>query len=319
MQRTLAATAAIIGIFALAYSLGVSREHILPIIALPISPTAKEVTVLFAGDAMFDRTVRLSAERYGEEYLLDCIDQTLKSADLVVLNLEGPITSTSSVSVGSVPEGAGNYTFTFPTSTATLLAKHGIDIVNLGNNHIRDFGNEGTLSTMQLLSEAGVQYFGDPIKHTVARKDVGGVPVSFINYNEFIGHSEAASTTLSQTRAEAAAGRLPVVYTHWGIEYATSTPSSIVALAHQFVDAGAVAVIGSHPHVVEESEIYKNAPIYYSLGNFIFDQYFSYETTHGLMVAITFSNGRAKNVREIPIEIHRNKVCPTNPGETISV
>ncbi|MBY0473204.1 CapA family protein [Patescibacteria group bacterium] len=313
MKRALIGTAVIIGALALAYGLAVSSERIGTVIAIPapLAPTPKEATILFAGDAMFDRTVRLTAERYGEDYLFDCIDPTLKSADLVILNLEGPITEAESVSVGSVPEGIGNYTFTFPISTGPLLAKHGIDIVNLGNNHILDFGSAGTISTMELLSEAGVQYFGDPLTHSVARKDVGGVSLSFINYNEFVAHAQAASTTLSQVRAEAAAGRLPVVYTHWGVEYATSTPGYIVTLAHQFVDAGAVAVIGSHPHVVGESELYKDAPIYYSLGNFIFDQYFSYETTHGLMVAITFSNGRAKNIREIPIEIHRNQVCPS--------
>ncbi|OGC88094.1 hypothetical protein A2419_01305 [Candidatus Adlerbacteria bacterium RIFOXYC1_FULL_48_26] len=305
MKRTLIGAAVLVGTLVLAYGFAVVREDI-----GPIKEGVSEATVLFAGDAMFDRTVRLTAERQGGDYLFECISPTFKTADLVVLNLEGPITSTSSLSVGSVPGGPGNYTFTFPTSTAALLAKHGVGVVNIGNNHIRDFGNTGTLSTMEFLSAAGVQYFGDPITHTVARKDIQDARLSLINYNEFIGYSQAASITLSQIHAEAAAGRLPIVYTHWGIEYATTTPSSIRELAHQFVEAGAVAVIGSHPHVVGESEVYNRAPIYYSLGNFIFDQYFSYETTHGLMVAITFSNGRIKGVREIPVEIHKNQVCP---------
>jgi len=318
MKQAVIGTVVIVGALALAYGLVVSSQRIGTVIAVPapLTPTPK-VTVLFAGDAMFDRTVRLSAERNGEDYLFNCISPTFKEADLVVLNLEGPITANPSVSVGSVPEGAGNYTFTFPIPTAPLLARYGVDIVNIGNNHILDFGNAGALSTMQLLSDAGVEYFGDPFKHTVVQKDVHGVPLSFINYNEFIGHSSSASTTLLQIQSEAAAGRLPIVYTHWGIEYATSTAGYLTELAHQFVDAGAVAVIGSHPHVVGESELYKDAPIYYSLGNFIFDQYFSHETTHGLLVAMTLSNGRVKNIREIPVEIHKNQVCPTKTEETI--
>lgn len=307
----------VIGTFALAYALvvpRVSHEYTAPMAPASVAPTSAsttQATVLFAGDTMFDRTVRQSADRFGGDYLFACIDQTLKSADLVVINLEGPITATSSVSVGSLPEGIGNFTFTFPTSTAALLAKHGISAVNLGNNHIENFGGGGVRSTMQLLSDAGVRYFGDPLAHTVARENVAGVPLSIIGYNEFLSTSRAAQATLAQVRTEASLGRLPVVYAHWGVEYATSTSASIISLAHRFVDAGAVAVIGSHPHVVQPSETYKGAPIYYSLGNFIFDQYFSSATTHGLLVAVTFSNGHAQGVREIPVEIHRNQVCPS--------
>ena len=82
-------------------------------------------------------------------------------------------------------------------------------------------------------------------------------------------------------------------------------------LAHSFVDAGAEIVIGSHPHVVEESEAYKGKHIYYSLGNFIFDQYFSEDVQHGLLLQVTFGQGGVLSVREIPIELkHDRRTCP---------
>lgn len=274
----------------------------------------KQATVLFGGDMMFDRSVRQYAEQHGGDYLFGCMDATLASADLVVANLEGPITASSSVSVGSTPGGIGNFTFTFPTSTAPLLLKHNVTLVNLGNNHIENFDSDGVRSTIEWLNSAGVRYFGDPLSHAVAREDVKGVKLSFINYNEFLPPGVGtASITLEQIRTEKAAGRLPVVYTHWGIEYATTAPAYIVDLAHEFVDAGAVAVIGSHPHVVEQVETYNNTPIYYSLGNFIFDQYFSQDVTHGLMVELTFTPSGVSNAREIPIELNRDRtVCPTS-------
>ena len=82
-------------------------------------------------------------------------------------------------------------------------------------------------------------------------------------------------------------------------------------MAHQFVDAGAAAVIGSHPHVVAEHETYKGAPIYYSLGNFIFDQYFSSAVRRGLLLKLTLNANGIIDVQEIPVVLSKDKtVCP---------
>jgi poly-gamma-glutamate synthesis protein (capsule biosynthesis protein) len=76
-----------------------------------------------------------------------------------------------------------------------------------------------------------------------------------------------------------------VIYPHWGTEYATSPNKKQIQLAHSWIDAGADAIVGHHPHVVQTVEIYKDKYIFYSLGNFIFDQYFSFNTTHGIGVS----------------------------------
>jgi poly-gamma-glutamate capsule biosynthesis protein CapA/YwtB (metallophosphatase superfamily) len=77
---------------------------------------------------------------------------------------------------------------------------------------------------------------------------------------------------------------------HAGIEYSSTYSKSQQRIAHASINAGADLVIGTHPHVVQPLEIYKNKAIFYSLGNFMFDQNFSFETTHGLAVRLTWGD-----------------------------
>ena len=272
-----------------------------------------QATVLFGGDMMFDRTVRTAIKWKGEDFVFSCLDPLLHEQDLVVANLEGPITPFASLSATSTPGDAFNMTFTFPLSTADMLYRHNIRIVNLGNNHIGNFGVGGMRSTMDILTAADVDYFGDPLSQRVALAHVHGLPIALINYNEFAGGSTEllASTTISQIKYARAGGYIPLVYTHWGIEYATTAPPYIRDLAHTFVDAGAEAVIGSHPHVVEDHELYQGKYIYYSLGNFIFDQYWYDDVRHGLLLQMTFTATGTQSVIEIPIELKRDgTTCP---------
>ena len=285
-------------------------------VVVPLQETlAARAEIIFGGDMMFDRSVRTAMEENGADFIFSCIDPVLQGADLVVANLEGPITATSSRSVGSALGTPDNFTFTFPTSIARLLLHHRIGVVNLGNNHIENFGFDGVRSTIAALKNAGVAYFGDPLRHAVAEREVGGVKLTFVNYNEFtstpLGASGAASTTLSQIASERAAGFIPVVYTHWGVEYATTSSAYSRELAHRFIDAGAELVIGSHPHVVEEHELYTGKYIYYSLGNFIFDQYWDDDVRHGLLLDVVFGRAGVESVKEIPVELGRDRrTCP---------
>jgi poly-gamma-glutamate capsule biosynthesis protein CapA/YwtB (metallophosphatase superfamily) len=306
--------------------LAVTATALIALISGDVSNTAKppaailsfgripqQATILFGGDMMFDRTVRTAIDRLGADQIFSCIDSTLADSDAVVANLEGPITDHISVSVGSIVGAPNNFVFTFPDSTAQLLAHNHIAFVNLGNNHIANFGFTGVQNTIDALAAEHIAYFGDPISRTVATTSINDLPIAFINYNEFFeAPGGSASTTVYQIREYKSLGYLPIVYTHWGIEYATSSPEYVHELAHEFVDAGAVAVIGSHPHVIEESELYNNAPIYYSLGNFVFDQYWNGEVTHGLLVKLTLDRSGVKEIKEIPITIGTDSsVCPS--------
>lgn len=287
-----------------------SLPHETVVLAQPLAHKSPEAVVLFGGDMMFDRSIRLAAEREGDDFILACLDPILADADLVVANLEGPITSEASVSASSVIESPENYTFTFPLSTADLLARHHIRMVNIGNNHIENFKIEGVRSTMQALDEAGVAHFGDTIEQRVANTGVNGVHLAFINFNQF-AQSSTKEKTIEQIRIAKAAGRVVVVYTHWGDEYLPATDYE-KELAHTFVDAGADIIIGSHPHVIQEHEVYASKHIYYSLGNLIFDQYWEDSVRHGLMLAVRLNKRGVVDVHEIPVTLERNRqTCPS--------
>lgn len=275
--------------------------------AAPNRSFAPQVSIIFGGDMMFDRTIRTTMEQKGGDQLFACIDDVLRGADLVVANLEGPITEFPSVSVGSEVGGSNNYTFTFPPETAELLYRHNIRLVNIGNNHIMNFSRDGLLQTKRFLDEARVFYMGDPDAlegDRVARVSIKGIEFSFVNWSDWT--SDKTDHTVAQVAKEFEKGRIVVVYTHWGEEYVEPVPR-VRQLAHSFVDAGAAIVIGSHPHVVQEHEVYKGKYIYYSLGNFIFDQYWNEAVRRGLLLKVAFTKKGVSGVEEIPISLERDR------------
>lgn len=270
----------------------------------------QEIVVLFGGDIMLDRSVREYMQENGEDHPFSCIRDTLLEADLVVANLEGPITERESLSFGSTVGDPHNTRFTFATTTGQLLARHIIGVVSLGNNHMNDFGAEGVRSTMRYLDAAGVGHFGDPIEHGVAYKVLGDIRLAFIAYNQFDpGHDPAwggAASTTEQVRHARAAGYVPIVFAHWGDEYVPETAEQR-RLAREFIDAGAEVVVGAHPHVVQGGESHAGAYVHYSLGNFVFDQYWEPAVREGRLLKVIFGAGGHRTVEEIPIELRRDR------------
>lgn len=275
------------------------------------TPEPEAVTVIFTGDVMLDRQIRLRGLQFGYDSLLAELVPLFKSADAVLVNLEGPITSTSSVSVGTIPGSALNYSFTFATETAPFLARTGITYASLGNNHILNQGWQGLAETEEHLANAGIRYFGVPgsenRRSVLFEKD--GIRIIFVNHNEFWRPN--ATTTL---RAVAEAKRnadFVVMYAHWGNEYEKEPREDQRQLAEAAVAAGADLVIGSHPHVVQSHELFRGVPIYYSLGNFVFDQYWNKEVSCGLVLRISFQKARLLQVEEVPVSLHKKTGATT--------
>jgi poly-gamma-glutamate synthesis protein (capsule biosynthesis protein) len=252
------------------------------------------VQLLFVGDLMFDRGIRHYAVNPptgggGNNFIFDKITPILFENDLVVANLEGPITDNKSVSSGTVPGSRDNYFFTFDPSLAKTLFKENIRLVDLGNNHILNFGQAGINSTEKYLDDANVQYFGAPGGNKSAIKNVNGFNIALVSYNEFLSSDIIGeqNATIDEIKIAKKSADIVIVFCHWGVEYNLKNTDSQKILAHQFVDAGADLVIGSHPHVIEPMEIYNGKRIYYSLGNFVFDQYFSEDVRKGEGVVVT--------------------------------
>jgi poly-gamma-glutamate synthesis protein (capsule biosynthesis protein) len=240
-----------------------------------------EVRLLFTGDFMFDRHIRRVAANRGHDFILAPLKDLLLGYDLVVTNLEGPITPGPGHRPGA---GAGGpYLFSFDPGVATLLRDHNLGLVHLGNNHSGDAGRRGLEQTLGYLRQARVAYFGDPEQdHQLLVREIAGIKMGFVSFNRFAPQGqERLWADLKMAREQC---DLVVLYAHWGTEYAPRPGKNLRDLAHRFIDHGVDLIIGTHPHVIQEKEDYRGKMIYYSLGNFVFDQYFRQDTRRGLAV-----------------------------------
>jgi poly-gamma-glutamate synthesis protein (capsule biosynthesis protein) len=266
------------------------------------------VSILFLGDMMFDRYIRQIGEKKGYSFPFQKVVSLLANNDLVVGNLEGPITNNQSVSLDSKMGEKNNYIFTFDPKLAKTLAEENIKLVNIGNNHIANFGSSGIENTRDYLTQSGVDFFGDPekIDKRMTFKNVKWLNIAFVNYNQFVLNGKQ-KTVDDISKAKNVKADMIIIYTHWGKEFVDQPDQKIKELAHEFVDAGADLIIGTHPHVVQSKEEYKGKMIYYSLGNFIFDQYFDPKTQTGLAVQITIIPMNKKiEFKEFQIKMKNN-------------
>lgn len=243
---------------------------------------SRALTVTAVGDIMLDRYVRESVQKNGSTFPFAKIQSEL-NGHIVVGNLEGPFTEQPSVATNE------HLIFTFDPALAPTLKEVGFTVLSLANNHTLNFGQAGLESTRQILATASIQSFGDPAnQHGFGLvQEVGGRKIAWLGYHGLV---TGRDTIIEDIREAKAAGLFVIVMAHWGIEYQLAPATKQIADAHALIDAGADLIIGAHPHVVQPFEIYQGKFIAYSLGNFLFDQYFSVDTTQGLMLHLTFDD-----------------------------
>ena len=240
---------------------------------------AQSVSVVVVGDIMLEGGPMRAMQRGQDPFA--SFAPLFKSADVRVGNLECVVAT-----VGSVEPEKPN-TFRVPPSTLKYVRKH-FDAVGLANNHSGDFGPKAFTQMVGLLKREGLGYYGGGLNlseaHTPWVVERKGVRIAFLGYNEFqprnfeADHDRAGiawsedeqvvrdiATARTQWRADVV---IPIM--HWGWEEAKANPRQR-ALARRMIDAGADAVIGGHPHQVQDTDVYKGKPIFYSLGNFVFE------------------------------------------------
>ncbi len=262
-------------------------QPLVPVKPPPSLPATEEFKVVIGGDVMLDRHNRALGNLYGYDYLFQGIAPLFKSADESVVNLEGPVTDYPSKTLLSNGETDDDLTFTFATNTPEALAAAGISLVSLANNHTYNFGADGLAQTHEWLSDAGVEWFGDPLNTGGTEQIIckNSICVAFVGYHEF---NPGQDHILADVKRLSSEGYPVVVMAHWGDEYATNTPARVKAEAREFVDAGATAIVGAHPHVLGDKEWIGNVPVIYSLGNLLFDQYFSQDVMTGNVAELDF-------------------------------
>jgi len=259
-------------------------------------------TLVATGDVIPARWVDRQIRALGNDfsYPLSATADILRAADLTVVNLESPLVE------GCPPQEAGSFTFCGQPGFAAALAKAGVDVATLENNHIGNFGLEGIAATQALLAEQGIDYAD---RHTLAVKDVRGLRFGFLAFN---GVGEPFDRELVRRRIEEARQQADVVVVafHWGGEYVSIhqaaggvAPDDPVEIAHLAVDVGADLVLGNHPHWVQAVEVYRGRLIAYANGNFIFDQMWSRETSLGVVGRYTFYGDRLLQAEFLPVVI----------------
>lgn len=266
------------------------------------------ISVLVVGDVMLDRNVRNIINKIGFDKFFAGVKDMVATPDIAAANLEGTFTTNPSVTASLVSK---ELKFTFDPALSSALADLGFDIMGLANNHSYNFGMTGLESTRRYIGSAGMMYYGDPFNKdeisTVITKN--GIRVAFIGFHEFYySNFDKVMSEIARLRSEV---DIIIVSPHWGIEYQKNPTVEMVNWAHQFIDQGADVVIGAHPHIVGNTEVYRDKKIYYSLGNFVFDQYFSKATMEGLAVILDIEKKGDKfniNYNDIPVVVDRDGV-----------
>jgi poly-gamma-glutamate synthesis protein (capsule biosynthesis protein) len=250
----------------------------------------------------------------------DAVRRVLASADVSVVNHEGPAPDDATYH----PTGL---VFTFDPMLLPGMARAGVDIVSLANNHIRNAGSSGVRQTMRNLRQAGLRSVGAGPDAAAARApscvDQATLRLCFVAYDAINTDEHAASDIrpgaaelrIAHVRADIRRARregadVVVVLPHWGVEYTSSVQAQQRRWARAMVRAGADAVLGSHSHVVGPIEFIDGVPVLYSLGDLLFDLPRFEETEEAIIVELTFHSDRLTQIELHPtVVVDRSQVA----------
>lgn len=246
-----------------------------------------EVRICIGGDTSIDGEFADFAAMKGVDYPWAEIKEVMTAADIAIVNLE------TCVSERGTSEKREGYGFRTPPEMLDGFANAGIDMVNLANNHTRDFGYDALLDTFTHLSERGIEYFGagHDIDEAAGLRIVekNGLKVGFAGANRvslkadcvaapehaginMIGEIGGADTEafLQRIREYDSQCNVLIVFLHAGIEETFNINSYQKSMSRALIDAGADIVVGGHSHTLQPIEFYNDKLILYSIGNLIF-------------------------------------------------
>lgn len=264
----------------------------------------RSVDLLFVGDIMLDRGVRLRSVRAGTRShpFLRLPEGWLSEPDLTIGNLEGPVTDQRRSPEKSID-------FLFDPEVLPALKNQGFDLFSQANNHALDQGRLGYEDSIRRLREAGFLPFGHQVQDgsiALTTSTVEGIRLAFLGWNTTDNPLEKDEARQAIQLAQQQADHL-IAYVHWGPEYRDRPHPNEVALAHWLVDEGVDVVIGGHPHWVQGISRYKGKMIAWSLGNFVFDQDFSVPTKQGLALRLSIAQTKMR------VELHPVRIPLSQP------
>jgi len=271
------------------------------------------LTITFIGDLLLDRGVRERIKYRGIDNLFSpFVDSVFQSSDLVVANLECPATKI-------VQPNFKRFIFRAEPEWLPALKAHGITHLNLANNHSIDQGRAGLTDTKRNIEQAGMvpvgagrnmQEAAQPVLLASAPRKVWlltslRLPLENFSYlpdKPCVSQESNDSLLAKVQRLKTADPQCVVLVSlHWGGEHTLQPIPSQRQQAHDMIEAGADALICHHTHTLQTIEQYKGKPIYYSIGNFIFDQKRPLNS-RACMVKVTITR-ESSLFETIPIEI----------------
>ena len=277
----------------------------------------KPIKLLFGGDILLDRGVRVEIDKKGLVSLFDSLkpifDEYTAENNFILANLECPLTDQNT----PIPK---RFSFRAPTQYADSLKKVGFTHLFLANNHTNDHHRQGLSSTFNTLQNAGIVGIGYGKTHSESCEPVfieknetrialfSVVRVSLENWfrsedkpsicqfsvNELVEKIKEVRAKEPQT--------LIIISLHWGREYTFLPKAEQRKEAHLLTKAGADAIIGHHPHVTQSIEFINDKPVFYSLGNFVFDQAGEFKD-RCILVEFEIQSKKTHQISVFPLQI----------------
>jgi len=287
-------------------------------------PLPQKAVFLAVGDIMLSRNVADEIRKNNNPNLpFSKLSELFKSADFSFGNLESPIVPGKGIS------GGHSMVFAASEKNAGGLLENKFKILHLANNHALDQGEKGLFYTMDFLKKNNIEYIGvgknQDEAWTYKTVKQNGIDICFLGASYASINDNGKTTNENVARLEnidklkVASYKLKancdfiIVSMHAGMEYTTKPNRAQMDFARAAIDFGADMVIGHHPHWVQTiekycpgdsqnlTEEYPGCPnpkyIFYSLGNFIFDQMWSQETREGLVLKIQISKPKTSNLQ----------------------
>lgn len=291
------------------------------------------VSITVTGDVMFGRKMPgvLSLDSSPYRHVQNVTGDT----DILLVNTENPFTTSGDAVKPDVPLKAN------PQYIPLLNGTSGMIISANANNHVFDYGVTGMRDSIENLDSYGIAHIGagenkqEATKPAIIEKD--GHKITIFNYMDSENFQEYSQSVMPIAtddspgysawddvesveqikQAKENGSDIIIVYMHYGNEYSRSPNDNQKEISHLAIDAGATAVVGSHAHVTQGIEVYNGKPIFYNLGNFMFDQ--SNPNTHtAYFVEFDVVNDNVTaNVYPVYISGYLPKFMSSSDGESL--
>ncbi|MGF9980409.1 capsular polyglutamate synthetase PgsA [Bacillus subtilis] len=275
----------------------------------------------FVGDIMMGRYVEKVTEQKGADSIFQYVEPIFRASDYVAGNFENPVTYQK-----NYKQADKKIHLQTNKESVKVLKDMNFTVLNSANNHAMDYGVQGMKDTLgefakQNLDIVGAGYSLSDAKKKISYQKVNGVTIATLGFTDVSGKGFAAKKNtpgvlpadpeifipmISEAEKHA---DIVVVQSHWGQEYDNDPNDRQRQLARAMSDAGADIIVGHHPHVLEPIEVYNGTVIFYSLGNFVFDQGWTRTRDSALVQYHLKKNGTGR-FEVTPIDIHEATPAP---------